>query len=171
MDKAEFNKYLKSADSNQYSFAKIYNEYYSKIVLHISVKFDSSIAQDVAHEFFYKLIDGKFKDVPKIEYPVAWMYRICDNMAVNICKKEARYVSISDYDFKDYNNDLDKILDIKELLDALNDFERKIIYFHFFEGYSLKEIAYMLNVKYDNFRKKYSALLKKLRKNCRLFPK
>lgn len=171
MDAKEFNKCLRNAENSQQSFIKLYEEFYAKIVLHISIKFDSDIAHDIAQDFFCKIVKGEFKDIEKIKNPAAWIYRICDNMSLNIYKKEARYTSISDYDFTDNSEDLDKILDIKELLEILNDFERKVIYFHFFEGYSLKEISSIFNIRYDNFRKKYSAILKKLRKNSDLIPK
>mgnify|MGYP002558837238 CR=1 FL=1 len=170
MEAKEFNKLLNNADCNQHSFIKIYQEYYSKIVLHISVKFDASIAQDIAHEFFCKIINGQIKNNENINCPTAWIFRICDNLAINVYKREARYVSLSDFDFTDNIQDIDTILDIKKVLDNLDEFESKIIYFHFFEGYSLKEIAFILNTKYDNLRKKYSTILKKLRKNKSLFP-
>lgn len=167
METKEFNRHLKNAHSNKKVFTKLYDEYYSKIVLHISVKFENSIAQDIAQSFFYRVISGDFKDVDYINYPIGWIYKVCDNIAINIYRKEAKYVSLSEFEFGYYKDDIDDILDIKQLLNDLDDFERKIIYLHFFEGYSLKEIAYNIGIKYDNFRKKYSAILKKLSKKVK----
>lgn len=165
MEAKEFNKHLKNAECNQYSLIKLYNEYYPKIVLHISVRFDNSIAHDIAQEFFCKILDGRFNTVSYIYSPTAWIYRICDNIAINVYNKESKYVSISDFVFSDEKQDLDRMLDIRELLCSLDDVEKKIIYFHFFEGYSLKELADMFDIKYDNFRKKYGAILKKIKRN------
>lgn len=164
MEVREFNKYLKNADQNQQSFIRLYNEYYPKIVLHISVKFDESVAHDIAQDFFCKLVSGAFKDTEYVKSPVAYIYRVCDNLAINIYKKEAKYVALTNFEFSDGKQDIDKMLDIGKLLDMLDNFEKNIIYLHFFEGYSLKELAGIYGIKYDNFRKKYGAILKKLKK-------
>lgn len=171
MNAKEFNKHLKSADSNHLAFVKLYEEFYSKIVLHIALKFDHSIAQDIAHDFFCKLVDGKFKETTTIEYPTAWIYKICDNLAINTYKKDAKYVSLADLEFVDHAQNIDDILDVTSLFEHLDTFEKKVIYLHFFEGYSLKEIALSFNIKYDNFRKKYGSILKKIKKYNNLFPK
>lgn len=171
MEAKEFNKFLKIAHCNKHAFSELYNEYYPKIVLHISVKFNMDIAHDIAHDFFCKVIAGDFENAEFINNPASWIYRICDNLAVNIYKKEAKYVSLTDYDFAEDKQDADSVLDIKQLLEKLDDFGKRVIYFHFFEGYTLKEIAGMSDIKYDNFRKKYRALLKSIRKNNNLFPK
>lgn len=171
MNAKEFNKHLKSADSNRLAFVKLYEEFYSKIVLHIALKFNHSIAQDIAHDFFCKIVEGKFKETNTIEYPTAWIYKICDNLAINTYKKDAKYVSLADFEFADHAQNIDNLLDVTSLFENLDMFERKVIYLHFFEGYSLKEIAASLNIKYDNFRKKYGSILKKIRKYNNLFPK
>lgn len=171
MNKKEFNRYLKSADCNHLAFVKLYEEFYSKIVLHIALKFNYSIAQDIAHDFFCKIIEGKFNDTKTVEYPTAWIYKICDNLAINTYKKEAKYVSLADFEFVDHAQNIDDLLDVAQLFERLETFEKKVIYLHFFEGYSLKKIALSLNIKYDNFRKKYGAILKKIRKYHDLFPK
>ncbi len=163
----EFNKHLKYADVNRHSFKKLYEEYYSKAVLHISVKFNASVAQDIAHEFFCNLIEGKYKNVDYVKNPVSWIYKVLDNIAINSFNKEAKYVSLSDFDFADYGENIDTILDVKRLLEILDDYERKIIYFRFFEGYSLKELSEIFGIKYDNLRKKYSAIIKKIKKNAK----
>lgn len=167
METKEFNRHLKNAYSSKNAFTKLYDEYYSKIVLHICVKFDNSIAQDIAQTFFYKVIAGDFKNLEYIKNPIGWIYKVCDNIAINTYRKEAKYVSLSDFEFEYYKEDIDNILDIKNLMNELDAFERKVIYLHFFEGYTLKEISHNIGIKYDNFRKRYSAILKKLNKKTK----
>lgn len=164
MDAKEFNRRFKNASKDKQSFLKIYEEYYSKIVLHISVKFDDSIAHDIAHDFFCKLIKGKFEQVGSVASPTAWIYKVCDNLAINSFKKDARYVSIDDFDFAGNESAIDGLLEVKELFENLNETEKKMVYLHVFEGYSLKELACQFKIKYDNFRKSYAATLKKLKK-------
>ncbi len=143
MNKREFNKYLKNADSNNLAFVKLYEEFYSKIVLHITLKFNRSIAQDIAHDFFCKLIEGKFKEIDAIEYPTAWIYKICDNLAINTYKKDAKYVSMADFEFVDNAQNIDDLLDIEHLFENLNMFEKKVIYLHFLKDIPLKKLHYL----------------------------
>ena len=89
---------------------------------------------------------------------------MCDNLAINSFKKDARYVSIDDFDFAGNESAIDGLLEVKELFENLNETEKKMVYLHVFEGYSLKELACQFKIKYDNFRKSYAATLKKLKK-------
>ena len=125
MDAKEFNRRFKNASKDKQSFLKIYEEYYSKIVLHISVKFDDSIAHDIAHDFFCKLIEGKFEQVGSVASPTAWIYKVCDNLAINSFKKDARYVSIDDFDFAGNESAIDGLLEVKELFENLNETEKR----------------------------------------------
>lgn len=164
MDTKEFNFYIKNAYVDYSSLKAIFDFYYPKIVLHIRLKFCPEIAEDVAQDFFLKILNGNFREINPIEYPTAWVYTVCDNMAINMLRQQSKFDSIADTDDYAVEPDFSDSEYVDELTAGLTDDEKKLIYMRHYEGYSLKEIAALNGQKYANVRKKYSLTMKKMKK-------
>lgn len=96
MTKEKFNDLLQKARAgNKDSFAKVYNEYYSKM-LYVAgcVTGNSEDAQDAVQQAFARF--WKFilsKDVLDIDYPSAYLYTIAKRCALEIVIDNDQYKS------------------------------------------------------------------------------
>lgn len=165
MDEKKFNKLITKI-SNPYAFNILYKFYYPKIVNHTYFKFrNKDLGEDVAQEFFYKLLTLKIKE--RIEFPTSWIYKISDNIAIDFLEDEKKYnrayVNTENENAEDAA--FEKLLfgEYKEKLKTLDDDTRRIIIMNDYEGYSLKEIANITETNYNTVRQKYSRGVKKLR--------
>lgn len=160
-----FNYLLRVLKYNQKAFTALYNYYFPRIVVHISNVFnDEKLGEDIAQEFFIKLFKMNYSKF--VVYPTAWVYKICDNLAKDVLKKE---IPTSEYDDNSENRvNFDESFvancELTEKLTQLNDVTQRIIYLIYWEGYSLKEISELLKIKYSTVRQLYSRGLKKLKK-------
>jgi RNA polymerase sigma-70 factor (ECF subfamily) len=160
-----FNYLLRVLKYNQKAFTALYNYYFPRIVVHISNVFnDEKLGEDIAQEFFIKLFKMNYSKF--VVYPTAWVYKICDNLAKDVLKKE---IPTSEYDDNSENRvNFDESFvancELTEKFTQLNDVTQRIIYLIYWEGYSLKEISELLKIKYSTVRQLYSRGLKKLKK-------
>lgn len=162
MDKARFNKLLSEYKSSQRAFDELYTYYFHRIVYHVSWKFSREIAEDVAQEFFLKLMRIEL-DEP-VENPTSWVYTVADNLARSFLKKYKSYDELTGDEFYEFISDFDERETIKKCLAELTSAERKIVVMYYFEGYSLKEIAGIIGENYDAVKKRHARTLKKLQK-------
>lgn len=164
MNGKEFNKLVKNLSIAK-CFDKLYFFYYPKIVAHIYFKFhNKSLAEDIAQDFFLKLLD-KGVDCP-IEYPTAWVYTVCDNLAKDVIKKDKKYaLSLENLKLSEPDDAFENALfgEYRNSLKTLDTQTHDIIIKHYYEGYSLKEIAEILGLNYSTVRQKCSRGLKKLK--------
>lgn len=169
MEKEKFNKLLikcRHSGIGADAMNELIEFYFPKIVIHISAKFRSkSLGEDMAQEFFTKLLKIEIKE--EIEKPLAWIYRICDNLAKDYIEKDNRYraaymngkIEISDGPFER--------MVFLEYIEKINQFnpEMKVIVLMFvYDGYTLKEIAEEMDLNYNTVRQKFSRAMKKLKK-------
>lgn len=164
MDEKEFNKLLKNLTIAK-NFNKLYTFYYPKIVSHIYFKFhNKNLGEDVAQDFFLKLLDKGVDSY--IERPTAWVYTVCDNLAKDALKKNQKYVlSSENLNLSEPDDTFENALfgEYKDCLKSLDTQTRDIIIKHFYEGYTLKEIAEISEINYGTVRQKCSRGLKKLK--------
>ncbi len=164
MDKKKFNSLIKKISFDESAFEDIYKFYFPRIQLFIGRKYnDYRLGEDIAQEFFMKL--GSLNIDKKIENPIAWVYKVCDNLAKDKLKKEILASEIIDnlcceslegnYIFHN---------ELNEYLSQLNEKTKKIIYLVYWEGYKLKEISQIMNINYVTVRQLHSRGLKKLKK-------
>lgn len=162
MDKSQFNKLLNAYKTSKQAFDELYRCFFHKIVYHVSWKFSRDIAEDVAQEFFLKLMRIEL-DEP-VENPTSWVYTVCDNLAKTYVKKNKTYDELTGNEFYEFISDVGEREEIRKALGELENVDKKIVTMFYFEGYQLKEIADILNQNYETIKKRHQRALKKLNK-------
>ena len=158
-----FNYLLTRYRSSPKAVTRLYEYYYPLIVRYIDRQFRGKVdGKDIAQQFFIKLFEIKPKFV---RGPTAWVYTIARNMALDKLRKDKRLV-YSDMD----NGECGEFrLSDKALiaLEGLSESEQKIIYLRYWERFRLKEIAELLNEKYDAVKYHHRIAKNKLKNHFR----
>ncbi len=165
MNEIEFNLLLKTLRTSERALEKLYNFYYGKIIYHIGKKYGRTFAEDIAQDFFNSLLEKeKFGYVAN---PTTWVYLNCDSLAKRKVKYDSRYA------YSDLNQIIAEVdvLTKEELygdlyyaIKQLDKTEQEIVDLYYWEGYKLKEIAAILNLRYDAVRQRHKRIIKKLKK-------
>lgn len=163
MDSKRFNRMLKTLKKRSRSFDVLYEYYLHRIVYHITRYVGSDrVAEDVAHEFFTQLLASD--KTYEVEYPTTWVYRVCERIAVRMLKREDKEFDLPDTTETDC---FAHIVLESEVRDALNERldpqAREIVYLRYWEGYTLKEIADMMKLEYENAKKICQRAMKTLK--------
>lgn len=163
MDSKRFNRLLKTLKKRSRSFDVLYEYYLHRIVYHITRYVGSDrVAEDVAHEFFTQLLASD--KTYEVEYPTTWVYRVCERIVVRMLKREDKEFDLPDTTETDC---FAHIVLESEVRDALNDRldpqAREIVYLRYWEGYTLKEIADMMKLEYENAKKICQRAMKTLK--------
>mgnify|MGYP001101096817 FL=1 len=163
MDSKRFNRLLKTLKKRSRSFDVLYEYYLHRIVYHITRYVGSDrVAEDVAHEFFTQLLASD--KTYEVEYPTTWVYRVCERIAVRMLKREDKEFDLPDTTETDC---FAHIVLESEVRDALNERldpqAREIVYLRYWEGYTLKEIADMMKLEYENAKKICQRAMKTLK--------
>lgn len=162
MEARSFNRLLKSIKNDENSFNELYRFYARRIVYRLSLTYGRELAEDVAHDFFLKLImpDHEYQ---YIDRPTSWVYACCDNIAKTKIKSEFKYVPL---DASIECPCIDDLVppDLQSAFNELDEITCKILKLYYWEGYNLEEISEMLNIKYATVRKKHSRAKAKLKK-------
>jgi RNA polymerase sigma-70 factor, ECF subfamily len=154
-----------------YEFKKIYDEYYSRILLYLTRIIGAEDAEDTAQDVFEKVNSGlrQFKGESKLS---TWIYRIATNTAIDrsrsaVYKHKREQVPIEedlDSSFSDLGEEIkppstDQLLIKKEMnecideyIDTLPDNYKTIIVLSELEGFTNKEIAEVLNMSLENVK-------------------
>lgn len=158
-----FNYLLTRYQSSPKAVTRLYEYYYPLIVRYIDRQFRGKVdGKDIAQQFFIKLFEIKPKFV---RAPTAWVYTVARNMALDKLRKDKRLVYSETAERK--GNDIrlsDKAL---LALEGLSEFEQKIIYLRYWERFRLKEIAELLNEKYDAVKYHHRIAKNKLKNHFR----
>lgn len=166
MNSDKFNRYLAQLRTSEAAFKKIYEYYLPKLKVHVKAKFGNRVDfEDVAHDVFTRLI--RADNLPEVESPTAWMYKICDNIALDHLRKN-RYSMPFDEGIASCSIEEEKYSAEGDggyfsVLDHLQGEEREIVKLVTWDGYNLKEVSKILNVSHGSARQKYSRALKKLK--------
>ena len=142
MEKHKFNRLLKEYAYNHRAAKELYEYYFPIIVKTIEWKFNGKVdGRDVAQQFFLNLFDNRNFN---IRSPNAWVFKVSTNIAIDILRKEKKYVLMED---------ITKIQDISvvpeeisDTLKTLTETEQKIVYLSYWQKFRLKEIAEMLGL-------------------------
>lgn len=128
---------------NEKKFSEIYDKY-SKMILNIGFTYlkNTSDAEDIMQEVFIKYITKSPLFINE-EHRKAWLIRVTINLCKDYLKSKKNKINEELYEEIDYleNNE-------KEILSELFKIDEKyriVIYLHYYEGYSLKEISKILN--------------------------
>lgn len=168
MEAKEFNYLLKYINKDEKNFNKLYDFLLSKIVFHIKLNFgDEYLADDVVQDFFVKLRKIPYKEY--IESPMGWVFKICDNIAIDNLRKYKKETALpSDSKVFTYHDkniaEAELFGDFDSLLKKLDPHTAEIIVKSKYEGYSLKELALLYGENYNTVRQICSRGLKKLKK-------
>lgn len=163
MDASEFNSCLKAIETSREAFEKIYVFYYKRIILHLKFTFGVTFAEDVAQEFFMKLIYLATLQ-PKVDYPTMWVYKCCENIAVRLLERQKEVLLDGELEIVD-TGQLDRAElfgDLSTAIGQLSDRAQKIIYMHHWEGYGLIEISKLLKINYNTVKQTHTRALRKL---------
>jgi len=118
----------------------------------------SEDALDVIQDSFQKALMD-FSKVKKIDHFQAWFYKILVRTAIDHWRKNKRMplnFELEDgpgLEFIDFQNDV-SYMELRELLSQTPSPEREIIILKFFEGFTLKEIAHILNLNENTVKTK-----------------
>ncbi len=164
MEPQKFNNLLLKIKSDKRALIPIYQEYYAKIILHLRVRFGKCICpEDVAQEVFVTILHMEHTEY--IKAPQKWIFSVADNKAIDLLRRRHEEVPLSD------NMKASPIFEVSTqnvaiqlAFEHLDPVSQKILIMHFWEGYSHKEIASMLNMTCGNVRLKASRAYKTLEK-------
>lgn len=141
----------------------------SRMLLAMARKYlyDKSYAEDLISETYYKLVKNADK-FDAAQNGLNWLYKIIHNEAINFNKKFllSQNCELTDQaaDTTKWEDDwLDKIL-IQDALKQLSGEEREIIYFRYWEGQTLQEIARRRNKPLITTYDEINRILKKIKK-------
>lgn len=116
---------------------------YSKSMLNAAYSLLHSVpdAEDAVQEAFVKYIQ-KAPDFKDADHEKAWLLRVTINISKNMLKASSRK-TLSDYEDIPYEQNNNEVL---QCVMSLEEKYRTIIHLYYYEDYSIKEIASILNL-------------------------
>lgn len=165
----EFNKLLSRISYDQKAFIRLYEEFYSGIILHIKSVYPNATAEDVAQEFFIKLINRKSKEY--VKNPAAWVYTSCRNIV------KSKYETIKEISLDENSenikilcneSDIDYMIFLNETLlevfSTIDEVSKNIFVMHYIKGYSQKELSRIFNLSVSAVKQRCLQVRKKINK-------
>lgn len=126
-------------------------------------------ALDVVQETAYR----SFKKIDTLKNPEffkTWLIKIAINCAIELVRKNKKVIELKPQyeEFMGFEDeDISLSVTLQDLLDKLNDDEKSIIILRFYQEYSLKEIADLLNMPLGTTKSVLYRALSKLRKKLK----
>lgn len=157
-------------------FEKIYNEYFPKIYNYIFYRLMSrEDTEELVSEVFIKVATNLERfDSEKAQFKT-WIYRIAQNTLIDFYRTRKPAASLDDENVDwepsvDFEAQLESITSPKrraiyQALTKLKERERMIIYYRFFEEYTNREIAKLLQMNESTVGTVLNRALKKLKTN------
>lgn len=165
MDTREFNVCMRKIQTDKEALSNIYAYYYPRIILHIHRSYPKVSAEDIAQEFFLNLL--KYNYCCYIKNPASWIYVSCDNLIKKKYGQEKVCIELEKCNIDSGEILIDEIIvqeDIDKVFSAIEDREtREIIYLCYWEGYSLREVAELINKNKSTVKQKHTRAIKKLK--------
>ena len=157
-------------------FEKIYNEYFPKIYNYIFYRLMSrEDTEELVSEVFIKVATNLERfDSEKAQFKT-WIYQIAQNTLIDFYRTRKPAASLDDENVDwepsvDFEAQLESITSPKrraiyQALTKLKERERMIIYYRFFEEYTNREIAKLLQMNESTVGTVLNRALKKLKTN------
>ena len=164
MEAQKFNRLIRKIKYDPKAIESIYDEFNLQLKVHIQRRFGKLISpEDFTQDIFLKLLE---METPKyIEYPTAWLFRIADNYIIDKLRgahQDEEFIETTSDKF-----DIEQVvidIEVKEAMSNLDTLTQKILYLHYWEGYSFKELETELAVSYASIRTRASRAYKTLKK-------
>lgn len=124
---------------------------------------------DVVQEVAYL----SFKNIHTLKNPEhfkTWLIKIAITCSINLIKKNQKVIQLKPEDEEFIgleDEDVSLSITLQELLEQLNEDEKSVVILKFYEGYSFKEIADLLNIPLGTAKSVLYRALNKLRKNLK----
>lgn len=143
----------------------IYNFSYLKL-------YDYNLSQDIAQETFLKAYKSLARYNPEYKL-VTWLLAICNNVCINYFNKEKKKIIYLSQKIKEMSNTpqnynafehFDNSDYAHSLISDLKQEEKMLLFLRFWQEFSHKEIAGVMNLPPGTVRSKLCRLLKKLKK-------
>lgn len=158
-------------EEDKEKFASIYDRYrdYMLTVAH-RISDNEEDAEDAVHQAFLYVIEnlGKIRDTTSRQTR-AYLVIITEHMALNIIRKNKRYVSVEDMDqIPGIEVPLSVEHDLADAISKLPGYYREVLLLRYYVGYSPKEIAKSLALSTSNVEKILWRAKQALRKELEL---
>ncbi len=124
-------------------------------------------ALDVVQETAYRSFK-KIDTLKRPEYFKTWLIKIAINCAIEFVRKNKKVILLKPEDEEfigSVDEDVSLSITLQELLDRLNEDEKGVVILKFYQGYSFKEIADLLNIPLGTAKSVLYRALQKLRKD------
>ncbi len=162
MDSKEFNRLLKAVNKSEKAIETLYDYFFKRIVFHLQIKFGRTVAEDAAQMFFESLLHTAKLDY--IKYPTSWVYTCSENIAKRIIEKDTAAMVPENTNDASFFAKEEIYGDLYCEIKKLSPLDQDIIFKHYWEGYSLEEIAQMHECKAVTIRVHLFRATKKLNK-------
>lgn len=169
MEEKDFNKLLRHIASDKKAFQVLYKFYYPRIINHINRMYPNVDAEEIAHEFFIKLLSAKKFNY--VKNPTSWVYVICRNIVKYkygknnyISFDESNKISDTLIQEADFDSHIDLEAQTRQMLSLADDLTRKIIFLYYWEGYNFNEVSELLSMKAVTVRQKHARFVKKVKR-------
>ena len=161
-----------AADNSAQEFERLYRENYRRVYNYVYSRFlDRTFAEDITSEAFIKAARSfKSFDADRAQFST-WVITIARNCAISEMRKSKPELIVSEtaYDLDtigvtDSYEDLgERERQVAALLSKLDDTDRELVYFKFFEGKKNKEIGELLGMNASTVGTKVQRAVAKLR--------
>lgn len=155
-------------------FERMYEEYFPKIYNYVFYRLlNRGDTEDIVSEVFFKAAKNRYAFNPEKASLSTWLYTIAKNTLTDFYRKRRPEISLDDK-----NRNVEPVVDFEEQLKQislegrralyseltkLSERERVIIYYKFFEDYTNRKIAALLNMNENTVAAVLFRTLKKLR--------
>lgn len=180
MNAEKFNRLFKKIHVSERAYSALYEYYFPRIVIDLTIRFgDKFFAEDIAQEFFENKI-FKIELKEDVAYPMSWLSKICVRMALTAKGRERAVLPFSAWGEETFATTDERGIDEDVLLtrnETEEDYFKKLLLsgvseetvevfrkmgkenaellvLHYFEGYSLSEIAIKNKMNYATLRVK-----------------
>ncbi|MFB7157310.1 sigma-70 family RNA polymerase sigma factor [Lysinibacillus sp. NPDC056232] len=157
----------KAQKGDDEAFLTLFQQYevdiYRMAYVYVKKKEDAlDVVQEVAYQSFKKIDTLK-----KPEYFKSWLIKITMNCAINLIKKNSKVVLIrSEYEEfieTEEEEDILLTLSLQDLIDGLEVEEKSVVLLRFYQNYTFKEIAELLDMPLGTAKSVLYRAIKKLR--------
>ena len=125
---------------------------------------NSSDADDVVQDAFIVIAEkaAKFKDNNNA---IGWILRIVDNLARDRSRKRKRHYDDSpDVESIEDPSDFEEKLIVKHIMESLNQYDRFLMYYKYWCGFTLSEIGYIIKKPKTTIASQIEKIENKIRK-------